>query len=261
MAVSPHTITMFNGQMMIYTAGSNLNLQKLYRYVWNPSTKKLSQDASWTNQGDNSFGVSFLQAGQNTAAAAGFIDNWVLIQTNGGIAQVPSSVVAINQSMPAKQQFNVPFSTAQYPIPPSSSNPAVVGSWAPPKAAIDTANYMVYSNDVGVGAIAGLKFNPITGSLTTVFVLPYQTSALQALIGPSNKRVLVTTKHSSYSSSLTTSSYTEQVLWLDAATGRTLAQSPALPPMSTNGLVTPAYGGGFYYLTPSGFIYLSVSPS
>jgi hypothetical protein len=37
MAVSPHTITMFNDQMMIYTAGNNLNLQKLYRYVWNPS--------------------------------------------------------------------------------------------------------------------------------------------------------------------------------------------------------------------------------
>ena len=106
-----------------------------------------------------------------------------------------------------------------------------------------------------------MKAFTITGSLTTVFVLPYQTSPLQALIGPPNKRVLVTAKHSSYSSSLTTTAYTEQVLRLDAATGRTLAQSPALPPMSTHGLVTPAYGGGFYYLTPSGFIYLSVAPN
>jgi hypothetical protein len=37
MGVSPRTITMFNGQMMTYTAGNNLNLQTLYRHVWNPS--------------------------------------------------------------------------------------------------------------------------------------------------------------------------------------------------------------------------------
>ena len=37
MGVSPRTITMFNGQMMTYTAGNNLNLQTLYRYVWNPA--------------------------------------------------------------------------------------------------------------------------------------------------------------------------------------------------------------------------------
>ena len=261
MAVAPHTITTFNSQFVIYAGGSNRNLQRAYRYIWNPTTKKLSQDASWTNQPDKTFGVSFLQAGQYTSAAPGFLGNWVLIQTNGGIAQVQSSVVAINQSTPNNQQFNTPFPISQFPIPPSNTNPPNTGSWAPPKTAIDTDNNMVYSNDVGVGGIAGLKFNPTTGELTTVFTLQYQTAALQSLIGPANQRVLVTTKHSSYSPDLFGTNYTEQVMWLDAATGRTLAQSSALPPMTANSLVTPAFGGGFYYLTPSGLIYLSISPN
>jgi outer membrane protein assembly factor BamB len=43
MTATPHTITMFHGRIAIYTAGSTNGLQKLYRYFWNPTTKKLSQ--------------------------------------------------------------------------------------------------------------------------------------------------------------------------------------------------------------------------
>jgi hypothetical protein len=42
-STTPHTITMHNGKISIYISGN----KAMYRYLWNPETKKLSQDTSW----------------------------------------------------------------------------------------------------------------------------------------------------------------------------------------------------------------------
>jgi hypothetical protein len=61
---------------------------------------------------------------------------------------------------------------------------------------------------------------------------------------------------------LGTGLYKEQVRWRDAATGRLIAQSDLMEPMSVNTAVTPGLGGRFYYPTDKGFIVLQVkSPS
>ena len=46
---------------------------------------------------------------------------------------------------------------------------------------------------------------------------------------------------------LASGSYTQQVVWRDAATGKPFAQSDFLPAIGFNGLVAPAYGGRFVY--------------
>ncbi len=51
-----------------------------------------------------------------------------------------------------------------------------------------------------------------------------------------------------------------QARWRDAATGRLIAESDFMEPMSVNTAVTPGFGGRFYYPTDKGFIVLQVAP-
>jgi hypothetical protein len=60
---------------------------------------------------------------------------------------------------------------------------------------------------------------------------------------------------------LQSGNYTEQATFLDAATGKLLAQSDPFPPMTTNTLITPGFGGLFYFPTNSGFQILKVKPT
>jgi hypothetical protein len=55
--------------------------------------------------------------------------------------------------------------------------------------------------------------------------------------------------------------YTEQILWRDAATGKILAASDYFPAMSPGILVTPGYGGLMYEMLYNGHIMaLQVAP-
>ncbi|MCC9311295.1 hypothetical protein LN042_30260 [Kitasatospora sp. RB6PN24] len=241
MTATPHTITMFHGKIAIYTCG----LQKAYRYFWDPATQKLTQDTS--------FVVSFLGSGQTTGDAPGILGNWIVIQTNGIPTNVPSSVVAINQDDPTRITRISPYGD----LPPGTN------SWAPPKAAVDDENNMVYSDDYGAGKIAGIKFDRDSGQMTAVFVTNDRTTCLQALYGPKDHRVLGVSQidPNATSEQLSNGTYTEQATFRDAATGRILAQSDFYQPMTANTLITPAYGGGFYFPTGKGYVHLEVKPA
>ncbi len=245
MTAVPHTITMFHGKIAIYAAGATNGLNKLYRYFWNPETKKLSQDTS--------FVVSILAPGQTTGDAPGLLGDWVVLQVNGLPAKVPSSVVAVNQDDPTKITSISPFG----PLPSG------VMSNAPPKAAVDSDNNMVYSDDEGVGKIAGIKFNRETGAMTAAFVQNYRTTSLMALYGPKNKRVLGLSNYNPNATpqQIQTGTYTEQAIWLNAATGRLLAQSAFFGAMTENTMLTPGFGGLFYFMNNQGFQILQVKPT
>jgi hypothetical protein len=242
----PHTITMFHGKIAIYCAGSTNGLNKLYRYFWNPETKKLSQDTS--------FVVSILLPGQTTGDAPGILGDWITVQTNGLPTNVPSSVVAVNQDDPTKITRISPFG----PLPSG------VMSWAPPKSAVDVDNNMVYSDDEGAGKMAGIKLDQSTGNMTAAFVGNYKTTSLMALYGPKDKRVLGLSNYNPNATpqQLQNGTYTEQAIWLNAATGQLLAQSAFFPSMSTNTMLTPGFGGLFYFPTnQQGFVIIQVKPA
>jgi outer membrane protein assembly factor BamB len=241
MTATPHTITWFHGKIAIYTCGT----KNLYRYFWNPRTQKLTQDKS--------FVVSFLGPGQTSGDAPGILGDWVVIQTNGLPANVPSSVVAVNQDDPTRITRISPYGA----LPPGTT------SWAPPKAAVDDENSMVYSDDYGAGQIAGIKFDRATGEMTAAFVTDDRTTCLQALYGPKDHRVLGVSQinPNATSEQLSNGTYTEQATFRDAATGRILATSDFYQPMTSNTLITPTYGGGFYFPTDSGYIHLEVKPA
>lgn len=241
--VVPHTIAMFEGRIAIYAP----SVLRAYRYFWDPKSKKLSQDESWK--------VTYLDPGQTTGDAPGILGDWVVLQVNGLPTKVASSIVAINQSDPTRITRVYPFGTE---LPTGMS-------WAPPKAAIDAENSMVYSADLSMMKIGGIKLDQESGEMSTVWTLDGATSALQALYGPKDQRVLGTARAEPGTTlpelmNVAAPTYRQQALWLDAASGRVLAESSFFEPMNFNTLLSPGYGGRFYYMWDKGFIVLQVMP-
>jgi hypothetical protein len=244
-ATTPHGITHFEGRIAIYTCAD----QHAYRYFWDPDTKKLSLDESWV--------VSYLAEGQTTGDAPGIMGDWITIQTNGVGAKVPSSVVAINQHDASRMTTIRPFGPLKHRQM----------SLAPPKTCVDVENGMLYSADLGVGKVAGLRLDQESGEMTVAFVVNNTTLTFQPTIGPKENRVLVLSNMKGdipllpTPLELMTGRYTEQVTWRDAATGRLLAESDFFEPLSPNCLITPGYGGRSYFPTAKGFITLQVRPA
>ena len=230
-SATPTIIASYRGKIAIYSA----MLKHAYRVFWDPATKKLTLDTSWE--------PSYLAKGQTVGDAPTSMGNWIVIQTNGiGSSTKASSLVAINVNDASDKQTIFPFGQLQSG---QSSN-------APPKPEGDLENNMVYSADGGIGKIAGIHLDQQTGKMTTKFVVTDRSFEFQPLFGPADNRILVTDKWNPDAGlgALATGSYTVQVVWRDAATGKVLASSDFLPPISFNALVTPTYGGRWVY--PSG---------
>ena len=243
-AVTPHSIATFQGRIAIY-APSYL---KTYRFFWDPEAKKLSKDSDWVIS-------SYLEPGQTSGDAPGILGDWVVIQVNGLPSKVASSIVAIDQRDPTRITRVHPFGKD---VPTGMS-------WAPPKSAVDAENSMVFSADQGMMKIGGIKLDQDTGEMTTVWTLDGATTALQALYGPVDRRVLGTARAEPGTTleqlnQALDPTYRQQALWLEAKTGRILAESSFLEPMSFNTLLTPGFGGRFYYMWDQGFYVLQVLP-
>jgi hypothetical protein len=101
--------------------------------------------------------------------------DWIVIQTNGPVTKgIASSIVAINQKDPSRMTSVFPFGQLE---------PGEI-SFAPPKSGTDPENNMVYSADVGMGKIAGIKLDQATGELKTVWVADSPTTSFQSLVRP-----------------------------------------------------------------------------
>ena len=141
-------------------------------------------------------------------------------------------------------------------------------SFSPPKAGADPENSMIYSTDMGMQKVAGIKLDQATGELEVVFVLDDVTNTFQPLIGPKDKRILLITNIKQNVAAepvklaLFTENYKEQLTWRDAATGRIIAESDFFEPLTINSLTPPGFGGRVYFPTAvgKGFMVLQVMP-
>ena len=137
-------------------------------------------------------------------------------------------------------------------------------SFAPPKPQTDPENSMIYSADMGMGKVAGIKLDQATGEMKTVFVVDDTTNAFQPLIGQKDKRVLLLSNarknvdKEPIKLALFTGNYKEQLTWRDAATGRIIAASDFFEPLTPGSLVTPGFGGRVYFPTGKGLMVLQV---
>ena len=245
-ATTPHIVTTLDGRIAIYV-GANVHA---YRYFWDPKTKKLSKDEGWV--------VPYLQKGQSTGDAPTLMGDWVTIQTNGtGSKTVASSIVAISQRDAKKM-------TTVFPFGPLKEGEQ---SFAPPKSGGDPENNLLYSADMGIGKVAGVKIDPATGEMKTAWVIDDITSGFQPLLGPKDKRVLLLSRmkpnveKEPLMLALITGNYKEQLTWRDAATGRLIAESDFFEGLTPGALITPGFGGRVYFPTGKGFITMQVVPA
>jgi hypothetical protein len=114
--------------------------------------------------------------------------------------------------------------------------------------------------------IGGIELDQETGEMTTVWTLDAATTALQALYGPADRRVLGTARAEPGTTlqqlnQTFAPTYRQQALWLEPRTGRILAESAFFEPMNFNTLLTPGFGGRFYYMWDQGFIVFQVMPA
>jgi hypothetical protein len=246
-ASSPHIVTPYKDQIAIYI-GMNTSAR---RYFWDPESGKLSADDSWV--------LYPIAKGQTTATAPSVIGEWIVFQLNGaGSKTVSSSIVAVHRDDAKRQKIIFPFGE----LKPGEF------SFAPPKAGADPENNMVYSADMGLGKVAGIKLDQATGEMTVEFVVDDVTSTFQPLIGPKDQRVLLLTNaklkvaKEPLMAAIFTENYSEQLTWRNAATGKIIAESDFFEPLTINSLTPPGFGGRAYFPTAvgKGFYVLQVMP-
>ena len=247
-AVSPHIIATFEGRICIYVGMK----ESLRRYFWNPQTKKLSADDSWQ--------VFPMQKGQSATTAPTMVGDWVAVQLNGAGSDTTASSIAIAHQKDSKNmKIHFPFGELKK------------GQWSfcPPKCGADPENNMIYSADMGIGKVAGIKLDPATGEMKTAFIVDDMTTTFQPVIGPKDRRVLLLTnmklnvEKEPTKLALFTENYKEQLTWRDALTGRILAESDYFEPLTINSLTPPGFGGRVYFPTAVGkrFYTLQVMPA
>jgi hypothetical protein len=179
------------------------------------------------------------------------LGNWVIANENALGGSVPQCAVAVSQDDPNNLHRLCPWGSTLPAGVPSSEQPASYG--------IDTANSMIYAQDVFVNGAFGIRLNQDTGNMTVVWSRPdWRTGDYFSLEGPANKRVIFSQYISpnfqfSQWDALT---YTESVLWANAATGQTLAQSAYNPSTAQGSLPNIGYAGRAYLMGNDGRLYL-----
>jgi len=230
------TTTVHDGKNYLYAVG----VTQAYRYVWDGQNITL----------DNSWGpVSYLKPGQTAGTAAAVMGDWVVIQTNGIPSNVPLSEVAISQSNSSRITRIDPI-----PLEPGQK------SYIPNFGVMDLPNNRIYGMDEGPGKVVGIDFDQETGNMSVAWAPEeMKTFGWVTAIGPQDQRVLVGTNmklenESDIQPGPINASYTEQVMWRDAETGKLLAASDYFTPMSSGSQVVPGYGGLSYHVLQDGHI-------
>ena len=212
----------------------------MYRYVWDG--QNLTLDESWGP-------VSYLKPGQTAGTAAAVMGDWVVIQTNAIPSDVPLSEVAISQT-------NSSMITRIDPIPLEPGQK----SYIPNLGVMDLPNNRIYGMDEGPGKVVGIDFDQRTGNMSIAWgPEEMKTFGWVNAIGPPDRRVLVGTNMkvenaSNIQPGPINATYTEQVMWRDAATGKLLAASDFFSPMSSGSQPWPGYGGLTYHVLIDGHI-------
>ena len=228
--------TVYNGNEYAYIGNSS----NLFRYIWNG--KNITEDTSWQP-------ARITKPGQTNLLANMIAGDWVFDFTNCcPPTKTPLSVVSVSQANANKLNRIDPI-----PLEPGQQ------SYIPSNSAVDPENNMMYVMDGGARKIVGLKYDPVRGNMSVAWKGNQSTLAFLSLIGPADHRVLVGTDMNpktniSQMVNNPPPSYTERVMWRDAATGKILAASDYFSGMSAGAPLAPGFGGLIYYMTFNGHI-------
>jgi hypothetical protein len=191
-------------------------LQNLWRYRFTGS--ELVLDEQWGP-------VPYATSVPGTAPA--IMGDWVIIQNNGFLSSFePFTIRAINIHDSSRSFTHMPLPA--YPM-------SQVGS----KAAIDPENMRIYTADWKAQMLVCLDFDPARG-FQEKWIRKQKMFCFPSLFGDAANRQIAGTDYDS--------SYGDQVVWRNAATGDEVARTTYLDPNFNGSTVGPGYDGRFYYL-------------
>jgi hypothetical protein len=179
------------------------------------------------------------------------LGNWVIFNTNAITStKVPICAVAVNQNNANVWHRYCPW---------GRTLPAGVVSEQPASFSTDPENSMFFMQDWLVGGVFAMRLNQSTGTMKIVWSRPdWRTSDYFQSIGPANNRTLISNYLQSDFTSVNANSgqWTESVIWVDQATGKTRAQSAINGPTAPAWMITPGYAGRLYALGNDGTLHM-----
>ncbi|MDX1417102.1 MAG: hypothetical protein R3293_23050, partial [Candidatus Promineifilaceae bacterium] len=124
---------------------------------------------------------------------------------------------------------------------------------------VDPENNLIFAQDFFAGGVYGIQLDQDTGEMEVVWSRDdWRTSDYFSMIGPSDQRVLITQfigDDFTYQDA-GTYDYTESVVWADAATGETIAQSGPSGATAWGSLPNVGYGGRLYMMGNEGDVFM-----
>jgi len=260
------TSSRFDGKDYIYVPGP----KDVYRYIW--ENRRFREDPNWGPVRYNE-----AESGQTPAPAGIVMNDWIMFTTNGAeIDQPPPpacknelgtpclspwlTVWAVDQAHAFIRHRIQPFQGMVAPPPTDPNQKPYPLSFAPSAPTGDPLRNRIFVFDAGPGKLAALDLTPQGFLHQPTWIVDQRTTEFMALIGPRNRRVLVTTEIPQGQPLETNSS--NSVVWRDADSGRKLAEVDSLEPVLSGTMVEPGYTGPMYYLGNSNEIKkLTVRPA
>ncbi len=231
-------VTERDGVIYLYMAGSTT----LQRVIWDPQASKLSVDQTWAPE--------YLLDGQYSGSAPAVLGDWIISNTNVNPSQVPMSVVAVHQDDASRLVRLNPWGDTL----PEGTASLTLGSFG-----VDPANNMIFAQDWMAGGVFGIQLDQDTGDMVVVWSRPdWRTSDYFSVVGPDDQRVLISQflNPDFQASDVQGYNYTESVLWVDAMTGETIAQSGYTASTALGSLPNMGYGGRLYLMGNAGDVYM-----
>lgn len=208
------------GTDYVYGAGDD----SLFRFRYRRG--ELTFDREWGR-------VTYRTGAQQPGTGPGQMGRFMVVQTNFVSASEPMTITAVD-TRDSSRTFRIqPFKRSS-------------GSWIVSKAALDAANSTVVTHDTAAGKMAAIRLDPDRG-FRVLWRRDLTSLSFSSLTGPARARQIVIPDSSRGG---------DQVVWLDEATGTERARSRTLAPGPAPGnIVTPAFGGRFYYTSAGGTLW------
>ena len=232
-----------DGKIYMYGNGA----KSLVRVVWDPEAQTLTQDLSWQPK--------VILKGQTGGASPVVMGDWVIADSNANPSEkTPQCVFAVNQDDPTDVHQSCPWGKS-FPVESGATM-----SETPAAPGIDPETSMIYVDDYFLKGLHAIHLDQDTGEMKVRWSRDdWWSSDYFTLVGPKDERVLVS---QNIDPSTTTADvatgfdYTETVLWADAATGKTIAESASNPSTAVGSLINPGYGGRYYTMGNDGSLFI-----
>lgn len=232
-----------DGKIYMYGNGA----ESLVRVIWDPETQTLTQDMDWLPE--------VILDGQTGGASPVVMGDWVIANSNAnGSTETPQCVFAVHQDDPTDIHQSCPWGT-EFPVRSGATTSDTVAA-----PGIDPETSTIYLQDYFLKGVHAIHLDQETGEMEIKWSRDdWWTSDYFTLVGPRDQRVLVSQNidPSTTTANIATGfNYDETVLWVDAATGETIAESATNPSTAVGSLINIGYGGRYYTMGNDGSLFI-----